>query len=169
MHSQCARGGDADRRDLVVEGFDERGQRRFVGRHAHEHVPRAFAEVLEALPADAGVLLYHIPAVTGVPIGAEVLTALRAAFGPPVAGVKDSGAKLADTERLLAEFPELALFTGTDSHLGPALEAGAVGAITALASACGAELRTAYDLYVTSGIGAVPEGRLTALRAAAQP
>lgn len=132
-------------------------------------VTRAFAEVLEALPDDARVLLYHIPSVTGVAVGPEVITALRAAFGPMVAGVKDSGADLADTARLLAAFSELAVFTGTDSHLLPALQAGAVGAITALASACGGLLRSAYDRHAEAGDGSLDEARLGALRAAVQP
>jgi 4-hydroxy-tetrahydrodipicolinate synthase len=132
-------------------------------------VTRAFADVLEALPEESRVLLYHIPSVTGVPIGSEVLTALRAAFGPMVAGVKDSGAVLEDTRRMLAEFPELALFTGTDSHLVPALDAGAVGAITALASACGELLRTAYDRHSAGGDAAADSARLTSLRQAVDP
>jgi 4-hydroxy-tetrahydrodipicolinate synthase len=127
-------------------------------------VTRAFADVLEGLPDEARVLLYHIPPVTGVPVGPGVLAALRAAFGPMVAGMKDSGGDLEGTRRLLLDFPDLAIFTGTDSHLLPALEAGAAGAITALASACGGLLRAAYD-DPSNAAGT----RLTALRAAAAP
>jgi 4-hydroxy-tetrahydrodipicolinate synthase len=128
---------------------------------------RAFATVLEALPDDARALLYHIPQITGVPVSPEVVSALRAAFGPLVAGLKDSGADLAATERLLATFPELAIFTGTDNHLPAALDRGAVGAITALASVAGAWLRTAYDQHTGGGVDPEVATRLTALRAAA--
>jgi 4-hydroxy-tetrahydrodipicolinate synthase len=125
-----------------------------------------YSQVLDALPDDARVLLYHLPAVTGIPVSFEVITALRAAFGPMVAGLKDSGVDLDHTRRLVAEFPDLAVFTGTDSHLLPALAAGAAGSITALASACGDLLRAAYDAHAAGLDGPADQDRLTALRAA---
>ena len=131
-------------------------------------VTRAYAAVLEQLPDEARVLLYHIPQVTGVAIDAAVIGGLRAAFGPMVAGLKDSGADLAATRSTLAAFPELALFTGTDSHLPAALAAGAVGSITALASACGAALRAAYDAALAGEDSGDHAARLEALRAAGE-
>ncbi len=129
-------------------------------------VTRHFANVLEELPQAARVLLYHIPRVTGVAIGFDVLTALRAAFGPTVVGLKDSGMDLAHTGRLVATYPELQVLTGTDSHLLPALAAGAAGCITALASACGDVLRAAFDAYEAGIPTAAHQARLEALRAA---
>jgi 4-hydroxy-tetrahydrodipicolinate synthase len=131
-------------------------------------VARAYAAVLEGLPEEARVLLYHIPGVTGVTVGVEVLTALRSAFGPMVAGLKDSGGDLAATLGLIRAFPELAVFTGTDSHLLPTLGAGGAGAITALASVCGATLRAAYEAHQAGQDVAGAGRRLEALRDAAE-
>jgi 4-hydroxy-tetrahydrodipicolinate synthase len=129
-------------------------------------VTHYYSQVLEALPDDARLLLYHIPAVTGVTVSTDVLTALRSAFGPMVAGLKDSSLDLDHTRRLLTTFPDLAVFTGTDSHLLPALAAGAAGSITALASACGDVLRAAYDAQAAGSARPIDQERLTALRAA---
>ena len=131
-------------------------------------VARAYAAVLDELPDDARLLLYHIPQVTGVPVGPEVISSLRSSYGPLVAGLKDSGADLAATRSLIATFPELVVLTGTDSHLLPALDAGAAGCITALASACGDILRAAYDAQRAGTATPADRSRLEALRQAAE-
>jgi 4-hydroxy-tetrahydrodipicolinate synthase len=95
---------------------------------------RYFGAVLEALPADARVFLYHIPAQTGVPIEDETMRALRDRYGPPVAGAKDSSGDLEHATRWIRDFPELAILPGSDALASDAVRVGAAGTITLLAN-----------------------------------
>ena len=93
-----------------------------------------FSRLLEALPSEGRVFLYHVPGYTGVPIEDETLRALRASYGPMLAGVKDSGGDPEHTARWLREFPELKVLTGSDAAAARAYAAGGRGTITMLAN-----------------------------------
>jgi 4-hydroxy-tetrahydrodipicolinate synthase len=93
-----------------------------------------YSQLLEALPEEARVVLYHIPRQTRVPISVEVIRTLLDRFGPTVAGVKDSGRDFEHTQRLLEEFPELAILNGTDSEAARTYAAGGPGVISATAN-----------------------------------
>lgn len=93
-----------------------------------------FTRLFAALPADARVVLYHIPRNTGVPIADETVRALLDRFGPMLAGMKDSGGDLDDTRRRIAAFPELAILNGSDATARAATQAGAAGVLTMLAN-----------------------------------
>jgi 4-hydroxy-tetrahydrodipicolinate synthase len=101
---------------------------------------RYFAALLAALPAEARVFLYHIPPVTGVPIEDETIRELRATFGPMVAGAKDSGGDLEHAARWIGDFPELAIFPGSDALVAGAYAAMAAGTITLLGNVFPEEL-----------------------------
>ena len=107
---------------------------------------RWFASVLERGGTDVGqVILYHIPAVTHVPISPELVGRLRDAFPELIAGVKDSSSDAANTERLLAAHGDLAILVGDERQLSPAVRRGAQGSISGLANVCPAALRTMID------------------------
>jgi 4-hydroxy-tetrahydrodipicolinate synthase len=97
-------------------------------------VTEYYSRLLEALPATARVVLYHIPRQTRVPIESETLATLIDRFGPMVAGVKDSGRDFEHTLRLLAQFPSLAILNGSDGLVARAYEAGGPGVISATAN-----------------------------------
>jgi 4-hydroxy-tetrahydrodipicolinate synthase len=101
---------------------------------------RYFEALLAELPSHARVLLYHIPAVTGVPIADETLHELSRRFGPLIAGAKDSSGDIDHSARWIAEFPELAIFPGSDSLAARAAELGAAGTITLLGNVFPEEL-----------------------------
>jgi 4-hydroxy-tetrahydrodipicolinate synthase len=90
--------------------------------------------LLDALPDEARVVLYHIPRQTRVPIELETLAELVAAHGPKVAGVKDSGRDFDHTRRLLAKLPGLAVLNGSDGMVARAYAAGGPGVISATAN-----------------------------------
>ncbi|MDQ3895519.1 MAG: dihydrodipicolinate synthase family protein [Actinomycetota bacterium] len=99
-----------------------------------------FVAVFEALPSSSRVLLYNIPRHTGIPIEDETLRALGERFGPMLAGMKDSGGDIDRTRRWVRDFPELAIFNGSDASAAVAFASGCAGVVTMLANAFPGEL-----------------------------
>lgn len=100
-----------------------------------EGVYRWFAEVFEVAGAACrDVILYNIPALTGVSIGAGLTGRLRRAFPEVIAGVKDSSGDWDHTLSLLAEHRDLAILVGHEGHLADAVRHGASGAISGIAN-----------------------------------
>jgi 4-hydroxy-tetrahydrodipicolinate synthase len=100
-----------------------------------EGVFRWFAEVFETAGAGCrDLILYNIPALTGVTIGAGLVGRLREAFPEVIAGVKDSAGDWAHTQSLLAEHRDLAILVGHEGHLAQAVGQGASGAISGIAN-----------------------------------
>jgi 4-hydroxy-tetrahydrodipicolinate synthase len=106
-----------------------------------------FSEVIKrAVPQGGALLGYHIPAVSGVPLSIELLSCLKISFPDRFAGLKDSSGDPEHTQRLQASFGnELLVFNGNDRLVSLALEAGASGAITALANLRSPDLRLVWD------------------------
>ena len=102
---------------------------------SEEGVYRWFAEVFEATgPECRDVILYNIPALTGVTIGADLTGRLRREFPEVIAGVKDSAGDWQHTQSLLAEHRDLAILVGHEGHLAEAVRQGASGAISGIAN-----------------------------------
>jgi 4-hydroxy-tetrahydrodipicolinate synthase len=100
-----------------------------------EGVFRWFAEVFETAGSECrDVILYNIPALTGVTIGAGLVSRLRRAFPEAVAGVKDSAGDWSHTQSLLTEHRDLAILVGHEGHLAKAVGQGASGAISGIAN-----------------------------------
>lgn len=59
--------------------------------------------------------LYHIPALTGVPIAHGVIERLLRDFPGLVVGIKDSSGDWANLQAMLERFPELAIFPASES------------------------------------------------------
>ncbi|MCF3639659.1 dihydrodipicolinate synthase family protein [Rhizobium sp. TRM95111] len=100
-----------------------------------EGIYRWYCEAFQAAGASCGpVILYNIPALTGVTIGPRLVARLRVAFPEIVAGVKDSSGDWAQTTALLAEHRDLAILVGHEGHLARAVREGASGAISGVAN-----------------------------------
>lgn len=135
-----------------------------------------YARLIEAAVPPAGKLLfYHIPQVTGVGIPAESISQLRQQLPQQAWGMKDSQDELAHTLGVARAFPGLGLFVGSDSLLTAGLEAGAVGAITALANVTSPLSRAVWDAHhagqpvaATAAQAALVRAR-AAIRGLAQP
>ena len=94
-----------------------------------------YAELIERVgKGGLRLYLYHIPQMSGVAITPAVIARLLAAYGPVIAGLKDSSGNWENTERLLREFPDLAIFPGSESFLLASLRAGGAGCISATAN-----------------------------------
>ncbi|MGK9231826.1 dihydrodipicolinate synthase family protein [Inquilinus limosus] len=94
-----------------------------------------FARVFEQLGAAArGVILYHIPSVTQVPLSVDLVGRLRAAFPEVIRGVKDSSGDWDYAQALLAAHRDLAILIGDERCLAAAVRLGGQGAISGIAN-----------------------------------
>ena len=94
-----------------------------------------FAQVIEALgPQARGILLYHIPGMTGVPLSIALTQRLSEAFPGVILGVKDSHGDWDATERRLADLPSLQILVGDERQLARAVRQGGSGSICGLAN-----------------------------------
>lgn len=101
-----------------------------------------FSRTIEKIgPSARGILLYHIPGQTSVPISVSLVSRLRAAFPGVISGVKDSSGKWEDAQAFLAEHGDLAILIGEERLLARAVRAGAQGSICGLANMAPALLR----------------------------
>jgi len=101
-----------------------------------EGVFRWLASVIERCRGARGVVLYHIPQVTGVPLPSPLVGRLKRAFPGVVVAVKDSSGDWASTERLLADHPDLHILVGDERLLARAVRHGGSGAINGFANFC---------------------------------
>lgn len=103
----------------------------YKGRMTKEALIQYFHTVAQASPIP--VIIYNIPACTGIDLSAETVTAL--AEHENIIGLKDSGGnvvKMGEIRRLAG--PDFQVLAGSASFLLPALSVGAVGGILALAN-----------------------------------
>jgi 4-hydroxy-tetrahydrodipicolinate synthase len=100
-----------------------------------EGLYRAFAEVIDGV-ADTRLklYLYHFPQVSAVPVTKAVIERLLKAYPDTLKGLKDSSGDWAHTKGLIEAFPDLAFYSGADSHLLQNLEIGGAGTISAAAN-----------------------------------
>ncbi len=105
-----------------------------------------YAQLIEAVAEpELALYLYHIPQLTAVAIPHDVIARLNLDFPGVVKGIKDSGGELGHTRRLLARFPELAVFVGHEPHLPAALAAGGAGTICGVANLYPRLVRRLHD------------------------
>jgi len=89
-----------------------------------------YARLLDALPPEARVFVYHIPGLTDVSIEDETLREL----GPRIAGAKDSAGDPTHTARWVRDHPGLTILSGSDAAAAAHYAAGGRGTITMLAN-----------------------------------
>ncbi|MDW8469370.1 MAG: dihydrodipicolinate synthase family protein [Burkholderiales bacterium] len=102
-----------------------------------EGLARFFSEVIERVGDERlRLYLYHIPAVSGVPISAELIERLLDRYPGIVAGAKDSSGDWQNTRAWLERFAERSfdVFPGSEAFLLQGLRAGAKGCISATAN-----------------------------------
>ena len=93
-----------------------------------------FSRVIEGSGDARGVILYHLPSLTAVPLSVDLIGRLKRAFPGVVTGVKDSGGVWAYTEALLAAHPDLHILVGDERLLARAVRHGGSGAINGFAN-----------------------------------
>lgn len=92
-----------------------------------------YAALIAALPEGLGVVLYHIPQVTGVALDPDTVARLHGAFPDRVRAIKDSSGDVTTARAFLAlDGPEVLI--GDERLLGAMAADGAAGAISGMAN-----------------------------------
>jgi 4-hydroxy-2-oxoglutarate aldolase len=129
----------------------------YRGRMTREALVRHYASVADA--AGIPILIYNMPACTGMDLDAETIVALAA--HPSVIGIKDSGGDVAKLGAVRAALgPGFHVFAGSAGFLLPALAVGAVGGILALANIAPAECLAIHEAFVSGRVDAAWEIQL---------
>lgn len=119
----------------------------------------------EAVPDDGLLMLYHIPAVVGIPISTELIDRLLEVDEQRLLGVKDSSGDLPHGVDLCRRYPQLRIFVGTDHVLLGGLQAGAAGCITAGANVLGPLAVQVYRTFMAGQDASEQQALLGAARA----
>ena len=113
---------------------------------------RFYASVIEGVgDARLKVVLYHIPQVTQVPLGHDLIERLLAAFPGTVVGIKDSAGDIGNMKAMVSRFPGFSVLAGADPLLLPLLQAGGAGCITATSNLRADALRIVWDNWQNPG------------------
>ena len=100
-----------------------------------------FSEVFDALGNEArDVILYHIPAVTAVPLSLPAIRRLRDAYPHVIIGVKDSSGVADYARAVLAEHGDLIILIADERWLADGMRLGAQGSISGVANFCPEEM-----------------------------
>lgn len=111
-----------------------------------EGLYRFYAQVVEGVGDDRlRVVLYHIPQVTQIPLGHDLIDRLMAAFPGIVCGIKDSFGQLENLQALCEKHPGLGVLAGADPLMLPLLGMGGAGCITATSNLRADALRVVWD------------------------
>lgn len=77
------------------------------------------------------IVLYHIPALSGVPISLSLIERLVEAFPAQIVGIKDSSGNWDNLVAMLERFPSLSIFPASELLMLRSLPLGAAGCISA--------------------------------------
>jgi 4-hydroxy-tetrahydrodipicolinate synthase len=135
---------------------------------SEEGLYRYFSEVIEGVDDDnLKVYLYHIPPVAQVGFSLPLIGRLVRAFPGTVVGLKDSSGDWSNTAAILAEYPQLEVFPGSEVFLLDGLKNGASGCISATCNVSATAIREVYDKWRTPDAEKLQAG-ITAIRKAIQ-
>jgi 4-hydroxy-tetrahydrodipicolinate synthase len=81
--------------------------------------------------ARLGIILYHIPQMSAVPISHDEIERLIARYPQIFVGIKDSSGDFANMEAIVRRFPDFSVLAGADPLMLPLLRKGGAGCITA--------------------------------------
>ena len=122
------------------------------------------AEMIERVgDARLRIYLYHIPPMAAVGFGLTLIERLLKAYPDTIAGLKDSSGEWSNTSAVLSDFPQLAIFPGSEAFLLPGLRHGGAGCISASANVNPAAIRRLCDTWQNADADAQQE-QLSAVR-----
>ena len=108
----------------------------------------SYSEIIQRVGSDAlRIYLYHIPPVSQIPLSLRLIGRLVSAHPGTVVGLKESSGDWRNTEAVLTEYPQLAIFCGSEVFLLDTLRHGGAGSITATANVNVAAIREVYERW----------------------
>ena len=126
-----------------------------------------FSSVIDALPAQARVLLYNIPPRTKMDIADEIVLALLELFGEQVIGIKDSSGDVARTQRYIdatADAESFVVLAGADHVHAELYAAGCGGGVSGMANAVPALAIAIQSTFRQGGDAGRPQRQLNAVK-----
>ena len=113
------------------------------------------------------VLLYSVPANTGVDLPAAAVAKLAA--HPNVIGIKDSGGDITQIGQMVQDCtavrPDFQILAGSAGFFLPALAVGAVGGVMALANIAGPQLHAVYAQFLAGDLAGARAAHLRLIEA----
>lgn len=108
----------------------------------------SYAEVVERVgDSRLGIVLYHIPQFSAVPIPHDVIERLMTRYPGTFVGIKDSAGDIKNMLAMIERFRDFSVLAGADPLMLPLLQQGGAGAITATTNLVGADLAFVYKHY----------------------
>lgn len=106
-----------------------------------------YAEVIERVADDKlQIYLYHIPPISQIPIGFDLIQRLAAAYPANIAGIKDSSGDWNNTLQLnQLGIDDFRVFCGSESFLLQNMQNGGAGCISATANVNPAAINDLYE------------------------
>jgi 4-hydroxy-tetrahydrodipicolinate synthase len=126
----------------------------------------AHAAAIEAVP-DVALYLYHIPQISGVALSIPMIARLVETFPGTVRGLKDSSGKWENTAAVIAAFPEIEIYSASESLIPANVAAGGAGCISASANVNAAGIMRLIRALGTDGEPAAL-AQVSAVRAACE-
>lgn len=114
----------------------------------HEALVAHYRTLANASPIP--VLIYNVPAFTGIDF--ELKTLLALAEHPNIIGMKDSSSNVLKSGQLLQARPDFLVFAGTGGALLPFLSIGAAGCISALSNIAAAPLKEVMQAFAAGDL-----------------
>lgn len=125
-----------------------------------------FAELIERVSDDRlKLLLYHIPPMATIGFSPELIGRLLDAYPDTIAGTKDSSGDAARIEATCRDFPQLAVFAGSEALLLDTLRWGGAGCVSASVNVNAPEARAVYDRFHAGEDATAEQRALSELRA----
>jgi 4-hydroxy-tetrahydrodipicolinate synthase len=109
------------------------------------------------------IYLYHFPQMSAAPISLDLIARLHGDYPKTVIGLKDSSGDWETTKRMIADFPDMAIFPSSETRLLEGLPLGAAGCISATANIQAGAIRRLIDAVGTPEADSLHE-QISALR-----
>lgn len=104
-----------------------------------------YDQLIDGVGSDSlRIYLYHFPKLSMTPITVSLIQRLKQAFGPVIAGLKDSSGDFDGTLEFVYAADDFDVFPGTESALMEGAERGCAGSISATSNASAALTAATY-------------------------
>ena len=134
---------------------------------SEESVLSFFTLLVEAVGnPNLRIIFYNFPKLSGYNFSIKILQELKLRFGKIAAGIKDSSGDWKNMLGVVQNFPDMMVYTGTETLLLDILREGGAGSITATANLIAPECQHVFQAWKNSRLEAAntAQKHLTALR-----